>query len=200
MRDITYEDGKKVKQSEYSASLTVEASIIVPMITVIIFLILYFTFYLHDRVKFESRVHTLSLNASNLVQYSISQEGSIKDNDRSILYFFIDGKSKEKRYLKEQFMLSFDTGLFIGEIEDLSVESNLTNISYRGNISYNIPLLNFFGLFSADSFKIPFHIKAAIFPREETTRIIEVALKTGESIKGVSDAIDKVVEVLNGIR
>lgn len=199
MGGITYEDGKKERKLEYSASLTVEASIIVPIITVIIILILYFTFYLHDRVKFESGIHTLSLNASNLVQYSISQEGSIKDNDRSILYFFIDGKSNEKRYLKEQFMLSFDTGLFIGEIEDLSVESNLINISYRGIISYNIPILNFFGLLSS-SVKIPFYIKAPIFPREETTRIIEVALKTGENIKGVSDGIDKVVDVFNSIR
>lgn len=200
---VVYKKLKKrirIANAEHSASLTVEASIIVPIITMIIFMIIYFTFYLHDRVKFESQMHTISLDASNLIQYSIDEDGSLNDYNRSILYLFLDNKSKENKVLKERITETFESGLFIGTLDNISIEWDIANISYHGNLLYRIPFLNFFGLFSGDTIKIPFHIKAAIFPREETTRIIDTALRTGESIKGVSNAIDKVVEVLNSIR
>lgn len=185
---------------ELPASLTVEASIIVPIVTVIVFLIIYFNFYLHDRVKFESQIHMLALEGSNLIQYDISNDGSVNDYDHSIFYFFLDAKTEEKRFLSERITKTFDNGLFIGKLLNLSVDTNVSNLTYQGVFSYEIPLLGFFKIISLDTFEIPFEIKATIFPREETTRILDVALKTGESIKGVSKAIDKVVEVLNAIR
>lgn len=190
----------KTAKGKHSASLTVEASIIVPIVTMILFFIIYFSFYLHDRVKFESQMHKLSLAASNLVQYNISIDGKIEEKNQSVLYLFLNNKSIEKQVLKESFLNTFETGLFIGSINSISVESDIANITYHGSLSYNIPFLNFFGLISDGAIDIPFRLKAAVFPREETTRIIDIALKTGESIKGVSNAIDKVVEVLNSIR
>lgn len=185
---------------ELPASLTVEASIIVPMVSVIVFLIIYFNFYLHDRVKFESQMHNLALEGSNLIQYSITNDGSVNELNRSIFYFFLDSKTEEKKYLKTTITNTFNHGLFIGKLEELAVDTSLTNITYQGILSYKIPLLSVFRMFSLDTIEVPFKVKAPIFPREETTRILDVALRTGESIKGVGNAIDKVVEVLNVIR
>lgn len=181
----------------YSGSLTVEAAFIVPLVSFLIILIIYFNFYLHDRAKVEASLDSLVAEGGNLIKYGISSEGNILDLNRSILFFYIDDKSDEKSMIESAVNAEFSKGLFIGKVEEINVTTGMTTLQISANLVFDLPMDRVFRFFNINSFTVPIKVESSVFPREETTRILDVSIRTAEGIKGVKSAIDKIVDLLS---
>ena len=186
--------------STYRASFTVEAAIVVPIVTVVIFFILYMSFYLHDRAKIQATLHEIITDGTLLIQYGINPDGYVTNEEREILYHYFDDKESEIEVIEKLIQEAFEKKLFIANIDDVSITNNIGELIILGNLVYETPISGFMSSFSKQSISIPIKIKGTIFKREEITRVADVVLNTGENIKGVKAAIDKLAQLRNIIK
>lgn len=158
------------------ASITVEAAFIIPIVIFVIMALIYFTFYLHDRVRLE-KVMEHTLGQGNLIVLNRSGLDGIPfsyaDINKSENWGYI-GESYEKlesqilEHLKEE----MKTGFFFLKEEKISCDINAFSIKIK--IEMETPIsLNPLQSFWKDKQKIILERKRAVHNPEEILRVYE---------------------------
>lgn len=192
------------KKEDLDGSITIEASILVPFVVLIVAALIFFSLYLHDAVKLNMILHRLTKEAVNYVAYEVNPEnGEIKYENtikQSILYFAGSSKAKKENILESYCKKELEEGFFITTIPQIETEISISKVTITVHASSNIPIGWISNLFSRGIKDRVISMKKSYFKREEITRVLSVVSETGESIKGVSEAAEKVKNIVNKIR
>lgn len=185
----------------HSASFTVEAAVIVPLITMILVLFVYWGFYLHDTVVIKAKLHGVVQHSINYLQYGITSDDLMEFPimEQSLFYLISDAEEKESVILKYANQ-TFKKGLFLGKADDIRVNIDGINLVIQAEVTYDLWKNGLFRIFSLESFQNSYQISETILPREEYARILGVSIRTGSKIKGVSDGMKKIADLLGTIR
>ncbi|HHU73820.1 MAG TPA: pilus assembly protein [Clostridiales bacterium] len=184
---------KKIK-----GSITVEAAFIMPLIILVIFSIVYLSFYLHDYCKLQGTVdlvlHKAIFSAKHKGKLDTGEVDYENINNRGIFYPILGDKGEMEEQIREYMNLELAKGLFLYQINHINVEVGTLSIqiSLEGKTRVSLPGL--------------LHIKAAqpilekqfyIHNPGESIRISEVLLTTAERIKGLESIKKGLEKIIN---
>ncbi len=195
---------RRKKGAHLDGSITVEASILVPIVLLVVAAMIFFCFYLHDSVRLNLTLHNLTEEAVNYIAYEVNPEnGEINYNNavnQSILYFAGIQKGTKKSILTNYCKKKLEDGFFITSVTSTKVEIGISNVEITVTAHFDIPIPWIASLFGWREVNRTISMKKSYFKREEIARVLTVVSETGEQIKGVSEAIEKVKDIVNKIR
>lgn len=190
----------KKENNKLNGSFTVEAAIIIPIVTIVIFFLIYLGLYLHDRSKVQAKLHEILSYGTNLIQYGIYPDGNILNEKRDFLYLYLNDKTVEKEVILNMLQDVNDHNLFMAKLEDIKIHVDISELIIQGELVYGPPISGLIPIFTKSRSSIPIKLSGTVFPREEKTRVLDVALTTGKNVKGVKTAIEKLAVIVNEIK
>lgn len=180
------------------AGYTVEAAFILPLVFLLVFLIIEISFYCYDRTKLQAVLNDVTRRAAQYIAYDIRLETGIASGSPQSLFAAVipAGESTTKEiesYCQER----LKDCLIISDIDQIKAQASITQVKIT--VSMNTKLL--FALWIPGIMEEGIHTSLIqsqnLFPREEKARIIEVVLSLGKKVKGVSEGIDQIKELLH---
>ncbi len=182
------------------AFFTVEAAFVLPLVFYTVLFLLNYCFYSHDRTKLQAIGEAAALKAASTISYQIDIDWPVLIEEdylsKGILYTFGIGREKDEMrvlsYLKE----TLTKGYMVSEISELQIRTTLSKVQITGKLIANFPSAKLFRILKEDSFTVPFCFEESIFTREEKTRLLEVSIQLGKTIKGVDKAIQKLKDLV----
>jgi hypothetical protein len=187
-----------IDKRSINGSLTVEATLIMPIIILAIFSILYLTFYLHDTYRIQGEMDKVIHKSGLMLKHESQIEtGNIfydNINNRGVLYPVLGDTEADELQIQRYLQKELSKGLYIMEINgiDVTVDPWNISVSLTSEAKISIPLIkNMAQSYLKKEYK-------TTYPKhnpEETIRMAEVILDTGSKIKGM----DELKENLEGI-
>jgi hypothetical protein len=158
----------KKNKRDFNAYITLEATMIFPLILLVVLIFLFASFYLHDKTVLASEMHAF------IDKYASSFDIDECDADMADFEGMLSGK------------------MIMSDITGIEVSRNIFKISISATVSLQLPsifeyMLNF-GLFSSN-----ISMSMIRMDRAEAARVLSVAAETACGIKGLGDLIQKVV-------
>lgn len=181
-------------KKKVSASFTIEAVFIMPIVIFIIVTIIYITIYLHDynrmycvtdrilhkailNIKHESDIETGKLNYEEIKKQGV--------------FYQIFGISDEKEEDIENYLMEKLTeGLIATKIDEVDVKGSKLKMTIKVKGKFQIPIKGLSYIFSSKK-NLLVEVSANNHNPADTIRISEVVLDTGSKIKGVNELIEK---------
>jgi hypothetical protein len=191
------------KRMMLSASITVEAAFVLPIVILLILALFYLAFYLHDVCRIQGIVDG-TLHKAGLM---IKQDGKLESTqidyehyiDQGVFSELMDDHTELERELKDYLNRSFTEGLLLSRIEEVQTEVGRMKLSVTIRVSTTITIPWIKELMAMHSYTVistdyPVHDPA------ETIRACEVILETAEQIKGVKYLKNKLEAFLQGVK
>ncbi len=183
-----------INAGSVKASITIEASYILPIVIFAIFSIIYLAFYLHDycilQNAMDMTVHKASLYAN---QVSDMEENEIyyeAINSRGVFYQIAGDMSPVKQQILVKLKKELEKGMFLYESISIQVEVNhySIKISLQAKRKINLPI---FGRIFKAMESTAIVTKNSIHRPAETIRGMEVIMSTAAELKGVDELKEK---------
>jgi HD superfamily phosphohydrolase len=177
------------------ASITVEATFVMPIVILTVFALIYLSFYLHDTCRIQGLVDkTLHKAAISLKQEADLETGAIdyeRIGERGVFTQLLGDRSDAEKELRKYLQQELSKGLFLSKITGIqaTVYKTKLEISVEADNVIRIPWVKkFFTSFTHTKItaEYPIHDPA------ETIRICEVILDTASQVKGVDELKDKI--------
>lgn len=182
-----------------SASLTVEATFVFPVVFFLIFSIICLTFYLHDKCRLQyvvdKALHKASLSLKHEADLVSGQVEYEKINDRGVFYLSLGNTEKEKGILEGYLQQELTEGFLFTKVRDIRVVVEKREIEILAEGEFNIPLGLVMNFFHPKPIRI--QVNRPIHNPAEFIRMGEVILDTGEKIKGVEVLKEKIKQFSN---
>ncbi len=184
-----------MKVGGISGSITVEASFVMPIVIMTIFLLIYLSFYLHDICRIQGTVDLILHQAG----FSLKHEADIatgevdyqKINDRGVFYLLFGNMQEEEEQIYGLLKQTLAKKLFLVKIDEINVTVNKTKVEavVKTDTQVNLPVFSYLFELLPDR-----EIKAAcpVHNPAETVRYTEVILELGSEIKGVDELKEKI--------
>ncbi|MBE5960249.1 MAG: pilus assembly protein [Lachnospiraceae bacterium] len=192
------------KKACMEGSITVEAGLLVPFVILVIVTMIFLSFYLHDAVHLDAMLHKLTDEAVNYVAYEVNPQSGLVQYEnaihQSILYFAGISKETKERILESYCKEQLESGFFITTVLQIQADIDISMVKIKVKAHSQIPVRWISSLFPQNLKSRTVTMKKSYFKREEITRLLTVASETGEQIKGVSEAAEKVKDIVNKIR
>ncbi len=181
---------KKKPQASYSGSITVEATFVMPIVLIVIFALLYLSFYLQDRNKIQAAIDLSLFQASTALKHPAELVTGRTNYDeirsRGVFYSLYDTSDNKEEAIGKLITLYLSKELYL--LKDIEVEVKVkqnemvTDITGKGEIPIPIlrELIQPFCNFTLSE-------ENTIHDPAEAIRCMEVILDTGSKIKGVSE-------------
>lgn len=167
------------------ASLTVEATFIMPVVLFIIVFIIYLSFYLHDYCKINGLVDvTLHKASMNLKHDADIATGRVNFNeiDRSLIdRIFADSDSKEEE-IEDYIRMLLSRGLLATDITEVKATKGALSLTIRVEGRFKNPFKGLQWLIPSNNLLV--EAKAANHYPADSVRISDVVLDIGSKIKG----------------
>lgn len=200
-------------------SLTIEASIIMPIVIFIIITMIYFIFYLHDQAYLKTVANNMSLKASKTILYkgrsiedgNIDYETAISKHKVSDIYWrFINSHNDTNtivNYGKKTIFSTQNNNVFGIKEKDIEISASVTGNILKKKVKINIkapfhiPFL-FFNLYLnwGKPIIIKVSSKAVIIEPTELIRNMDMITNTAENIKILEKPIKKYYEIIEKIK
>lgn len=185
----------KSRAKTCKASITVEATFVMPIIILTVFALLYLSLYLHDLCRIQGTVDVALHRASLIMKHESNLETTEIDyehiKDEGIFDLRQKNSMDEVKELQAYLRMRLSTGLFLTKIADIeaTMKSSKLTLSVRTDTQISIPWVR--ELMSSNSHSVisedyPIHDPA------ETIRVSEVVLDTASQIKGVDELKNKI--------
>lgn len=191
----------KKTDSWKSASVTIEAAFVMPIIILTIVSIIYLSFCLHDRCRIQGAVdkalHKAGLSAKHDADI-VTGAIDYKDiNDRGVFYILFGDGQVEKQKIEGYLNRQLSEGLFIFHVKAVNTKVGKFNIYVQVDAETKIEML-FLKKLIKQFTRIQVRNSVTIHNPAETIRCSEVILETGSSIKGVEALKEKLEKILGG--
>ncbi len=190
---------KRKDKAMTTASITVEAAFIMPIIILTIFALIYLAFYLHDKSRIQGVIdltlHKASMTLKHEADLSNGQVKYESIRDRGVLFLLLGDLQDEEEQLEDYVKKELSNGLFYAQIKTVDAKINKfkLTISVGMDMDINLPGIN--NLFQSLSGSI-IKEEQAIHNPAESIRLMEVVLETGSDIKGVDQLKEKLNKFL----
>jgi hypothetical protein len=189
----------KRKKEYVTASITVEAAFILPLVIFTVLALIYLAFYLHDTCKIQNQVdYTLHQAGLSLKHETDILTGQIKYeeiNNRGIYDFFTGNTASEETLLQTELEDQLSKGLLLMKITEITVAVEKFSLSINVKAVCQVALPIWKKLFSSMA-DIMIRGDYPIHDPAETIRRCEVILNTAEQIKGVDQIKEKIEKFL----
>ena len=125
-------------------SITVEMTFIFPVVFFVLVAILYFSFYMMDKSKVQAKIDQCALEQSICMKQGIELEQDISKRDFSKheLFTYWSSSDKQEKVLKEYTEKKLENILYMGELQEVKTNINLTEIKISAKVKMNIAFSN----------------------------------------------------------
>ncbi|WP_167958970.1 TadE/TadG family type IV pilus assembly protein [Anaerosporobacter faecicola] len=193
--------GYKDKEGD-SGSITVEMSMVFPIVLYVIFSIVYGGLYLHDRVVIQNITDEMSIQANNAVRYPVDDTGEQicyeNINARGIFFSLQCDYSREQEVIRKKIMNRVAEKLYITQVGDIMVNLAQTNIQIEVACSVQIPIAPIRILLGEDKMTYVYKQRREVFNPAEYVRKYRVFLEVGEGTELGDKALKALRDILNG--
>lgn len=190
---------KRVVSDKYTASITVEAAFVLPIIILTVFALIYLAFYLHDKSRIQGVIdlslHKAGITVKHEAELSDGQVGYESISGRGVFFSLFGNLEAEEEQFEEYLLQELGRGLFLTRIKSINAEINKTKltISVETKTEVNLPGMEY--LFQPFTDRIITE-EYSIHNPAETLRQTEVILETGSKIKGIEELKEKLQKFL----
>jgi hypothetical protein len=178
---------KRERWNRIGGSITVEASFVLPLVILITFALIYFSFFLHDMCRIRGVVDETLHKAGLACKHESSLEtGEVRYeavNHRGVFYIITGDTEQEEKAMNYHILSQLSGGLLLSRILAVDSEVGKLSLSASVRVRTKVKLPVFGKLFDKYSItkitgSYPIHNPA------ETLRACETVLHTGSEIKG----------------
>lgn len=196
-KNMAFNRMQKVGKHEYEATITVEASFVMPIVLYIIIAMIYFAFYLQDRNKLEvvvdNTLHTVSIGMKHPGELVNSKIHYSDIGDRGVFYIWKDNSKEKEEAIKKLVALQLKKGFYLMKAREIQIAVEGSNIKISIIAQGEVTIPFFTQIFKPYS-KIIIHRECKIHHPAESIRGMEVILDTASKIKGVAALKEKLEE------
>ena len=181
------------------ASITLEAVFVMPIVILMVFALLYLSFFLHDRCRVQGIVdqalHMASISFKHEADLDTGRVDYDTIGDRGVYYQLQGDRSVLEEKLLTYLGRELSSGLWLSKVNKLQVivQRQEMRIIVGTETSVSIPFIK--ELFAAVSYT-EIEENSSVHDPSETIRYCEVILDTGSQIKGVSKLKDTIEKAL----
>lgn len=181
-------------------SLTVEAALIMPLLLFVLFSVIYFAFFLHDKCRIQGMLDKMIHRAG----LSLNHEGDLETgkiyydsvNERDIFYSLWGNYNEEKAQIKQYMQKNLSEGLIFTKVRDLQVDRNAISLTVSVEAEVDISLKSVDKLLNSYKYMwiketYPIHNPA------ETIRMVEVILDLGCNAKALGRLKNCIDAIMN---
>ena len=177
-------------KSKINASYTLEATLLFPTILFILISFIYFSFYLHDRVRLESFVNRILLESKDYTLYS-KELGTGKINynrflNKQLLQLDYDGFELENE-IEVYAYNTISKEFFIGQTKDLDILIKKDAIIMNVTLDIHIPIQAIRILLGKGSIEINYENRVKLIDKSNQVRKIQITMGIARKI----DEVDK---------
>ena len=139
---------RKVTQIQSQGSYSVEISLIFPIIIIVIFALIYLTFYLHDDCVIKATIDDVLERGNFLIKHESDMKEKLIHyenlDSRGIYFGVLSNYEKEKDTLSAYLKERLGKGLFVTYIDNIYVNTGWNDIHISVQPKYNIgiPAIN----------------------------------------------------------
>ena len=128
----------------HRGSITVEISMIFPIVMYVIFSIIYAGMYLHDSLAIQQAINEIVLECNTAAKYPMESDGEHISyshiNDRGIFFFIDSDYSNENNVYSRRLIDALENNLLITKITQPKVDITCTQISVSVECNVKIPI------------------------------------------------------------
>ncbi|MDD5935924.1 MAG: TadE/TadG family type IV pilus assembly protein [Clostridiales bacterium] len=194
---------EKKYQNYCAGTYTIEAALVFPIIFLIILFLLNYAFYHYDKSKLQSEVADIVRKASVYMNYEVGMEDNQVDRiaviKKSALSIFFEERQRKEMALKQYIVNRLRRGYYVMTVDDIDVSSTFSKVRVTGNLKIKFYGYRWINRFFKNRFTLVFDQSAKTFPREETARLLDVAISMGSQIKGVEDTVNELAKLIGYI-
>lgn len=183
-----------------NASYTIEAALLLPTILFVLISLIYFSFYLHDRVRLESNVNRILLESRDFILYDKELDTGMVDYNRYInkklLQLDYKGLGLEEE-IYEYAYKALSKEFFIGQTKDLDISINKASIIMNVTLDIHLPIQAIRMLLGKGSLEIMYESRIKLIDRSNQVRKLQVTLGVARRMKEVDDWLSKLADLLD---
>lgn len=128
----------------HRGSITVEISMIFPIVMYVIFSIIYAGMYLHDSLAIQQAINEIVLECNTAAKYPMESDGEHISyshiNDRGIFFFIDSDYSNENNVYSRRLIDALENNLLITKVTQPKVDITCTQISVSVECNVKIPI------------------------------------------------------------
>lgn len=177
---------RKIKS--LSASFTLEAAMIMPIVFFVIFAIISLTFCLYDQCRIQGItdivLHKAAFAMKHEAEIATGKVSYDRLNDRDIFYLPFGSTKEPEESIRLYLLGELNDNLLITDLSDAVVSVGRFGISVTVEGRLRIPIRGIRDFLPGDP-GITVKAEASFHNPAETIRISEVVLETGTKIKGI---------------
>lgn len=181
--------------------MTVEMSLVFPIVIYVVASIVYAGLYMHDRLTIQSVINQQALSSSIAAKYPVNKDGHIlyeNINDRGIFFQINSDYSKEETIETSMAKNHLEDQLYITKISSVHIAISYTKITIDTSCNVNIPFTVVRKLLGKDKMNYKESIDIDVFRPAEFVRIFTVFSEVIEGTKIGDEVLSKLHKVLEG--
>lgn len=181
-------------------SYTVEAAFVMPMIIFIVIALIYMSFYMHDKSRIQSILDTAITQSSLMIKHEMDSTNREIDYEhidaRGIYYPVIGSVEKERNAIIEMVKAQLSSGLFIANIENITVEADHLDIQIKVCARMKISILKVKEFFYGSGTQVTITSRGRVHYPAEFVRRFDVVEGVAHDIKGYDEIILKLQKII----
>lgn len=183
-------------------SITVEMSMVFPIVMYVIFSIIYAGMYLHDYVVIHQAIDEIALECNTAAKYPMESNGEHINyshiNDRGVFFIIDSDYSNEDNIYRQRLWDLLKNRLFITTIEQPKVNITYTKITVSARCIVKIPFLSVRMLLGEDRLHYSQTSETEVFQPAEFVRKFTVLSNLAEGTQIGDESIKKLRDLIKG--
>lgn len=183
-------------------SITVEISMIFPIVMYVIFSIVYAGMYLHDYLVIQQTINEIVIESNTAAKYPMESGGEHISyshiNDRGIFFFIDSDYSNENNIYSSCLMEALEKNLLITKVTQPKVEITCTQISVSVECNVKIPIAPVRLLLGEKKLNYKEISEAEVFYPTDFVRKFTVLSSIAEGTEIGDESIKKLRDIIRG--
>lgn len=183
-------------------SITVEISMIFPIVMYVIFSIIYAAMYLHDYLAIKQTINEIALECNTAAKYPMESDGEHISyshlNDRGVFFFIDNDYSNENEIYSRRLTDALENQLFITKIAQPNVDITCTKISVSVECNVKIPIAAVSLLLGENRMNYKEISKDEVFYPTDFVRKFTVLSSLAEGTEIGEESIKKLRDIIRG--
>ena len=183
-------------------SITVEISMIFPIVMYVIFSIIYAAMYLHDYLAIKQTINEIALECNTAAKYPMESDGEHISyshlNDRGVFFFIDNDYSNENEIYSRRLTDALENQLLITKIAQPKVDITCTKISVSVECNVKIPIAAVSLLLGENRMNYKEISKDEVFYPTDFVRKFTVLSSLAEGTEIGEESIKKLRDIIRG--
>lgn len=186
----------------HRGSITVEISMIFPIVMFVIFSIIYAGMYLHDSLAIQQAINEIVLECNTAAKYPMESDGEHISyshiNDRGIFFFIDSDYSNENNVYSRRLIDALENNLLITKVTQPKVDITCTRISVSIECNVKIPIAPVRILLGEERLNYRKTSEGEVFYPTDFVRKFTVLSSLAEGTEIGDESIKKLRDIIRG--